>query len=42
MDEKCEDIGVMFYTLMQLCVAFLKFALVYTALKIIVFFVMVN
>ena len=41
MDEKCENIGVMFYTLMKLFVAILKLALVYTALKII-FFVMVN
>ena len=42
MDEKCENIGAMFCTLMKLFVAILKFALVYTALKIIIFFVMVN
>ena len=42
MDEKCENIDVMIYTLMKLFVAILKFALAYTALKIIIFFVMVN
>ena len=42
MDEKYENIGVMFYTLMKLFVAILKFALVYIALKIIIFFVMVS
>ena len=39
MDEKCENFGVMFYTGMKLFVAILKFALVYTALKRITFFV---
>ena len=42
MDQKYENIGVMFYTLMKLFVAILKFALVYTELKIIIFFVMVS
>ena len=42
MDEKCEYIGIMFYTLMKVFVAILKFALVYTTFKIIIFFVMVN
>ena len=42
MDEKCENIGIMFYTLMKVFVAILKFALVYTTLKIIIVFVMVN
>ena len=42
MDEKYENIGVMFYTLMKLFVAILKFALVYTELKRIIFFVMVS
>ena len=42
MDEKCENVGVMFYTWMKLFAAILKFALVYTALQIIIFFVMVN
>ena len=42
MDEKCENFGVMFYTQMKLFAAILKFALVYTALKIIISFVMVN
>ena len=42
MYEKCENIGAMFHTLMKLFVAILKFALVCTALKIIMFFVMVN
>ena len=41
-DEKCENVEVMFYTWMKLFVAILKFALVYTTLKIIIFFVMVN
>ena len=42
MDEKCENIVAMFCTLMKLFLAILKFALVYTALKIIIFFVMVT
>ena len=42
MDEKYENIGLMFYTLMKLFVAILKFTLVYTELKIIIFFVMVS
>ena len=42
MDEKCENNVAMFCTLMKLFVAILKFALVHTALKIIIFFVMVT
>ena len=42
MDEKCENFGAMFYTYMKGFTAILKFALVYTALEITIFFVMVN